>query len=156
MDAKKRDQIRRTLRNMAAAHASMIEFMEQALALLNEELALDPVTFWRSHRAESPSRAAANSPTVDRDTFVVRFRGKTCFLGNSLPFRLFERLLHRPNTYVTYEDLFSEVWQGVRSEEAVRSVVKRLRAMLRQCGMAELATAIDGSVSGHYALNLRR
>jgi DNA-binding response OmpR family regulator len=156
MNSKKRDQIRRTLRNMAAAHASMIDFMEQALSLLNEELALDPVTFWHSHKSGGAATSSAKLPSVDRDSFSIRFRGKECFLGNTLPFRLFERLMHQANTYVAYEELLTDVWDGVRSDEAVRSVVKRLRATLRHGGMPELATAIDGSVVGHYALNLER
>lgn len=134
----------------------MIQLMEEALGLLNEELALDPVTFWNVHRRNPPAKPSANLPTLDRETFVVRFRGKSCFLGNTLPFRFLERLARRANSYITYEDLFADVWNGVRSEDAVRSVVRRLRAMLRQSGLAELATAIDGSIPNHYALNLKR
>jgi DNA-binding response OmpR family regulator len=152
MDERKREQIRRTLRNMAEAHASMIEFMEQALELLNEELALDPFTFWYTHK---PKRRA-DVPAVDHELFTVTFRGRTCFLGNTLPFRFISRLARRPNVYVANEDLLSDVWQGVRSDDATRGVVKRLRGALRRAGMAELAEAIDGTTTGHYALKLRR
>ena len=83
--------------------------------------------------------------------------GRTCFLGNSLHFRLLGRLAQRPNSYFSYEDLFARVWDGgVRSDDAVRSVVKRLRRALRRAGLGDLAKAIDGSVPGHYALKLGR
>ena len=139
---------------MAQAHASMIEFMEQALVLLNEELALDPITFWHAHRPTAHLKADDDDPVVDEGLLVVRFHGQSCFLGNTLPFRFLVRLARHPNIYLSYEDLLDEVWEGVRSDEAVRSVVKRLRSKLRQNGMADLANAIDGSEPGRYALKI--
>jgi DNA-binding winged helix-turn-helix (wHTH) protein len=84
----------------------------------------------------------------------VTFQGKDCFLGNTLPFKFLSHLARRPNAYVSYEDLLADVWRGVRSDSAVRSVVKALRARLRRAGLDGLADAIDGTVAGHYALKL--
>ena len=42
----------------------------------------------------------------------------------------------------------------VRVDAAVHSAVKVLRRKLSAAGMADLAAAIDGSVSRHYALML--
>jgi hypothetical protein len=81
--------------------------------------------------------------------------GKTCFLGNTRPFRFLARLAQRPNAYIPYEDLLSDVWQGLLSDSAVRSVAKALRQRLRQAGLGDLADAIDGTVAGHYTLRLR-
>lgn len=92
----------------------------------------------------------------DAEMFTITFQGKSCFLGNTLPFRFFVRLARRPNTYVTYEDLLEDVWEGVRTDDAIRSVVKTLRSKLRDARMGALADAIDGSVPGHYGLKLTR
>lgn len=154
MNDTRREQIRRTLRNLAESHAAAIECMEQALELLGEDLAMDAVTFWKSR-----SSAVSIPPThgllyVDRDRLQIVFRARSCVLGNTLPFKLLERLARRPNTYVTHEELLSDVWEGVRSESAIRSVVKRLRQALRRQGMHELASAIDGTAAGRYRLRL--
>lgn len=56
-----------------------------------------------------------------------------------------ERLARRPNVYVTYEQLLDDVWDGqLRSETAIRSVVRELRRSLREAGMHAVADAIHG------------
>jgi len=84
----------------------------------------------------------------------VIFQGRSCFLGNTLPFRLLERLLRRPNQYVSHYQLQEGVWDGEPSPESIRSVVKELRRKLRCAGMDDLAKAISGRVAKHYRLNL--
>lgn len=152
MNAEKREQIRHALRNLAQAQAATIEFMEKTLALLSEELAIDPLTFWRSHIARPA--APPHDLLVDQELLSVTYQGRSCFLGNTLLFRFFAHLARRPNLYFSHDELLSAVWQGVRSDDAIRSVVKRLRIALRQAGMPDLAEAIDGSVAGHYALKI--
>ena len=93
-------------------------------------------------------------PIVDRTTYAVHWGGKTCYLGNTLPFKFLERLARRPNQLVPCTQLFNEVWQCCRSREAMRSVVKVLRHKLSQAGMEELAGAIDGTTPHHYGLML--
>lgn len=156
MDAEKRELIRCTLRSLAETHAAMMELMEQTMTLLNEELALDAVTFWITRQSPAASSRVTDRLDVDHEHLRVSFRGKSCFLGNTLPFRLLARLASRPNAYLTYEQLLDDVWDGLRSDSAIRSVVKRLRAMLRRDGMSELADAIDGSMPGRYALRASR
>lgn len=156
MNAEKREQIRRTLKSLADAQASTMELMEQALSLLSDELALDPLSFWKLRQPSVPPGAAPIWPVVDEELLVIRYQNRTCFLGNTLPFRFFAHLARRPNTYVTYEELLEDVWDGVRSDSAIRTVVKRLRVLLRRAGLEELAEAIDGSEPGRYALRLRR
>jgi DNA-binding response OmpR family regulator len=154
MNADKREQLQVALRNLARAHAATIEFMEQALGLVADDLDLAPLTFLRSETAKKRV-SKPGTQFVDEDVLSVNYRGRSCFLGNTLSFRFFSQLAQRPNAYLTYEELFSEVWQCDRSDAAVRSVVKRLRSALRRHGMTELADAIDGSVPGHYALKLK-
>jgi len=151
----KREQIRQTLKCLVEAQASTIALTEKALSLLNDELALDPLTFWKARRTPSHSETSQTRPIVDEDRLEIRYRSHSCFIGNKLPFRLFARLLHQPNKYISYEELLDDVWDGRRlTDSAVRNAVKRLRAALRGGGMAELADAIDGSEPGRYALLL--
>ncbi len=154
MDNKKREQIRRTLRSLAEVNGAMIDLMERALSLLNEELALAPIDYWRSRLPTAGTPTSRSQPAIDRGLLSITFRGRSCFLGDTLPFQLLARLIGRPNVYVPYKELLTEVWQGIRSDAAVRGVVKRLREKLREAGMAELADAIDGTVRRHYALKL--
>lgn len=155
METQRRSQIQRSLRSLADSYKLTMELMEQTLALLCEELALDPLTYFRTRPVPPDALARDREFVIDPNVLTVTFRGQACFLGNTLCFRFISRLAQRPNAYVTYEDLLAEVWQGaVRSDEAVRSVVKTLRNKLRHAGLADLASAIDGTVSGHYALKL--
>ena len=155
MNAERREQLRRTLRNLAQVHAATIELMEQALSLVSDELSNDPLTLFRS-RTTRERAVRSGMPIINEELLLIEFQGRSCFLGNTLSFRLFARLARRANAYLTYEELFSEVWRCDRSDGAVRSAVKRLRSAFRRNGMAELADAIDGSVPGHYALKLSK
>src|SRR4051812_17746923 len=102
MDVSKRQKIQRILRNLAASHAATMELMEQTLTLLDDEFALDAITFWKS-RVSAKAKPSSRIPRIDHDQLLVHFRGKTCALGNTLPLRLLDYLLRRPNKYVTYE-----------------------------------------------------
>jgi DNA-binding response OmpR family regulator len=156
VNAEKQERIRHTLKSLAEAQAATIKLMEEALTLMSEELSLDPVTFWKSRSSLTTFAPPTKTDLFDTEMLTISFQGKSCFLGNTLPFRFFVRLARRPNTYVTYEDLLTEVWDGARSDEAIRSVVKTLRSRLRKARMGGLADAIDGSVPGHYGLRLEK
>lgn len=153
-------QIAGSLRELVLAYSHAMHHLETTLAILCRELDLDESEL--IHGASSPpSKVAfvaqdARYPRIDRRLLSVIWRGRACFLGNTLPFRLLERLARRPNIYVSCEQLLEDVWHGTRSMAAVRSVVKELRQRLRAAGMEDLAGAIDGGVSGHYGLMLDR
>jgi hypothetical protein len=55
---------------------------------------------------------------------------------------------------VPHVDLLDSVWDDPREGSAIRGVAKRLRHRLAAAGMADVADAIDGSVSGFYGLIL--
>jgi DNA-binding response OmpR family regulator len=154
MEARRRDQIQQSLRNLAESYRVTMELMEQTLAMLCEELSLDAVAYFQARSGPRVAQAEQSGFRIDPAVLSVHFRGKVCFLGNTLPFKFLCRLAQRPNAYVTYEDLLAEVWEGVRSDDAVRSVAKALRRRLRQAGLGELANAIDGTAPSHYALKL--
>ncbi len=154
MDSHRREEIRNELRRLAESQAEQVNSLERMLTLVNEEFSLDPFTYFR--RTTSPPTGAITTAhfRIDPTLLSVTFRGKTCFLGNSYPFKVLLHLAHNRNTYVTHEAIFEAVWDGVRSDEALRSTVKMLRKKLREFGLPQLAKAIDGSAYGHYALKL--
>ncbi len=117
------------------------------------------VTSGRSVELETAERfysevAEGWVPVMDYSTFSVQHQGRFCFLGNTLPFRLLARLLRRPNSFVSHQILLDEIWDGIQSPEAVRSVVKTLRSKLREAGLVTLSNSIDGKTKGHYAVFL--
>lgn len=154
METQRRDQITRSLRNLAQTYAA--ELMEQTLKLLDDAFAIEQFTKLQARPKPQTPKGGIQQLLIEPTLLSVTFRGKTCFLGNTLPFKLLSRLAQRPNAYVRYEDLLSEVWQRIVSDSAVRTVAKNLRNLLRQAGLAEIAEAIDGSVYRHYALRLVR
>jgi DNA-binding response OmpR family regulator len=154
MKTDRREQIRQSLRSLAESYAGTMELMEQTVTLLCEELSLDS---WSYFKARAVTRNDPGRPcalVIDPSLFTVTFQGKTCFLGNTLPFRLLTRLAKRPNAYVSHSELLTDVWDAVRSEGAIRAIVKVLRQRLNQAQLGPLADAIDGTVRGHYALKL--
>jgi DNA-binding response OmpR family regulator len=154
METLRRDEIARSLRSLANNHRNTMELLEHMLVLVSEEFSLDPFPSFMLQPSRRKLVIGEVALTIDPAMLSVQFRGKMCYLGNTLPFKLLAYLARRPNTYVPYEELLSDVWKCVVSDAAVRSVVKNLRGMLRKAGLAELAHAVDGSVYGHYTLNL--
>jgi len=154
----RRDQIAASLRNLVTAYTKAMAYLEETLAVLCQELELGEIeSFYEPLLARGASANDSDDggqPVADETLLSIRWRGKTCFLGNTLPFRFFERLARRPNQYFSYERLLDEVWEGPRSFSTIRSVVKVLRKRLVEAGMGDLAETIDGSVRGHYGLML--
>lgn len=157
VDIQKKRQIQITLRQLAEAHAKTVATcLADALQVLG---ALPNIADLAADEQPRTSRQIADSSSsrlIDQPMLSVVYRGKRCFLGNTLPFRLIERLASQPNRYFSNDQLLEEVWHDLVSKEAIRSVVKVLRAKLRQAGMNAIAAVIDGTVRGHYALMLDR
>jgi len=148
------DHYRESLRQLAEGFAAIITHYERTIALLQEE----------QRRAHSPPQLApATGPSIEADelwidegALSIRFRNKSCFLGNTVQLRLFRRLLRRRNQYVGHAELLEHVWDGIRSPSTIRSAVKLLRRQLQEAGMAEVAGNLVGTVAGHYALMVGR
>ena len=148
-------QLRGTLKRLVALHAAEMSLLEESIAILESELeALSRPKQPVGQTEIQPTDP--NLPTIDRSVMCVVYRGQSCFLGNTLMLKFLERLARRPNRYVSYDTLLSEVLNSIREHSSVRSVVKELRAKLRAAGMSRLSDAIDGHVSGHYGLMLDR
>jgi DNA-binding response OmpR family regulator len=156
MDAKKKRQIQAALKKLAESHASSMVFLEETLSFICAELDLDRIAPLPGSSASEQIRAKSNQRLLDRQLLSVVYAGKRCFLGNTLPFKLLERLARCPNQYVSNEQLLDDVWDRLVTRMAIRSVVKVLRSRLREAGLGRVADAIDGHVTGHYALMLNQ
>jgi DNA-binding response OmpR family regulator len=129
----------------------VVQLTEEIIDDVTANLGRSPESF---HLSIAAGNESGGHPIIDRTTFTVHWGGKSCFLGNTLPFKFLERLARRPNQLVPYDQLLDDVWQCCRSREAMRSVVKVLRQKLGQAGMENLAVAIDGMTPRHYGLML--
>ncbi|MGO9110204.1 MAG: helix-turn-helix domain-containing protein [Thermoguttaceae bacterium] len=139
-----------TMQRLARAAACL----RQAVSLI-EEVVPGIAEILASDRSATPSGNSSAGPSItDRATFSVHWADRTCRLGDTMPFRLLERLARRPNRFIHCDVLLEELWDEHTSSEAVRSTVKILRRKLTAAGMEDLAEAIDGSTARHYALML--
>jgi hypothetical protein len=153
MNSAQREFFRRTLQNLAESHAETLELLEQTFDLIGQELGIDAVTFLKARTGPPESAPSSRLLLLEPKRLQITYHGKACELSDT-PFRLLQRLARRPNTYVTYEDLFNDVWKEQRSDDAIRSAIKRLRQSLRKHGLDDVAKAIDGSRPGRYRLNV--
>lgn len=154
-------EITESLRHLVAAYRASVAYFEQTIGVLCRELGLDEsalsVALPTPPAAPSKrSNADQTDPVVDFSLLSIVYRGRRCFLGNTYPLLFFERLARQPNRYVPYETLLEDVWDGFRTNEAVRSVAHVLRRKLIAAGMEDLAQAIDGSNRGYFGLILHR
>lgn len=145
-----------------AERAARIADVKARLAALQVELALcleelfhvlhSPADRVASMPGAGPGRAPL--PVVDPITRAVLWNGRVCHLAPGVPFRLFEKLAARPNRLFSYDQLIEHVWHGApRSDETLRSQARRIRRLLRDAGMHDLADALKGR-SRHYGLIL--
>ena len=127
------------------------EFVPEMIATRSQ-----PTTAASGQSAVPTGNGSTRPSIIDETTFSVRWADRTCRLGNTVAFRLLERLARRPNQLISCETLLDELWDRHASRDAVRSTVKILRRKLTAAGMEDLAAAIDGSTCHYYALMLAR
>ena len=144
LSIEKRHKIQESLRALAQTHALAVAQIEETISILEQMLELDV--------AARPT--SKHLPVADATTFSITWQDRTCFLGNTLLFWLFHRLLLSPNRYVAHIDLLDDVWKGDRETSTIRGVAKRLRDKLAAAEMKDLAESIDGTVAGYYGLIL--
>ena len=143
------DKIEEVVHGLADLHAQSALYLDELRALMTAA----PTQSSGCCCCER-DRGGNHHPVADHSSLSVVWEGRRCYLGRTLLFRFFERLARRPNQYVTYERLLQDVWDGPRSNEAIRSVVRDLRRKLKGAGMDDLAGAIDGSNRECYGLIL--
>jgi hypothetical protein len=153
------DRIVQGLRRLAATHVEAATILHEIVSEIGENRGMDAGNgdATPSPANKSPLRPfVPQVPIADPDILAVRWKGKTCFLGKTLAFKLFARLARRPNHFLSHDLLLDEVWECRVTKEAMRSVVKMLKQKLRQAGMADLAAAINGRRRECYGLILDR
>ena len=145
----KREEIRAVLKNLAYTHSLVAEQMESMIQVLTQLVENDELV-------NSGGRAAIRKgwPVANRETLSAEWKGRSCFLGNTLLFWFFDRLAQSPNRYVSHQELLDDVWGGERQSTTIRGIAKRLRDTLEENGIQELANQIDGSETGYYGLIL--
>jgi hypothetical protein len=103
---------------------------------------------------EAASDAATGSTglVVDRGTFSVHWREKTCPLGHTKEFLFIEYLSRKPDRYFSVADLIDAVWEGDDTEpNTIQKTVSNLRKKLRQAEMGDLTIQAE---RGHYRMKL--
>jgi len=90
----------------------------------------------------------------DRDTFTVRFDGKSCELRNTREYHLLVRLSRRPGIFIPNSVLATDVWNDDQTEKStIQKTVSNLRRSLKDAGIENVV--IDGTTNkDHYALKL--
>ena len=90
---------------------------------------------------------------IDRCTFSISYKRKTCALGNTMAFRLIERLNNAKGFYVDIDTLIRDVWKNkVVSDGAVQHQIGTLRKKLRKAGIAGIVFECEPK---HYRQILR-
>jgi DNA-binding response OmpR family regulator len=152
------DPFRESLRQLAEGYAAIIAHYD--IAHYERTIALLAVQLSRpAHQPARPSRVGRSRTAELRvldETLTVAFREQRCFLGNTIPLKLFRRLLAQRNQFIRHDDLLRQVWEVIRAPSTIRSAVKILRRQLREAGMKNVADAIDGRIAGHYGLMIDR
>lgn len=102
---------------------------------------------------DSPLPPLRKHLVMDAESFAARLGEKDCFLGNTVEFRLLERLNRRPGRFVTIDTLRTDVWQDDRTaKNTIQRTVSNLRRKLQESCLA--GVVIDGSQKDHYRLVL--
>lgn len=145
-------RLQESIRQLTDIHGVFIDQFARALHLLRVELEADEVDPWQP----LATSARKSIPHIDRARWAVLYRNRECYLGNTIPFRLLERLLRRPDRDVSHSQLLTDVWACTVSSDALRAAIKNLRQRLRNGDMADVADAIVGRTAGHYAFLVSR
>jgi len=77
-----------------------------------------------------------NGLVVDQEQFTVSYKGQECFLGNTIQFRLFERIARKPGKWFSFNELKDDVWSDdLMGDATVGRTIRLLRAKLKTDGL---------------------
>ncbi|MGC4004087.1 MAG: helix-turn-helix domain-containing protein [Pirellulales bacterium] len=138
------------------AIVQLTDSCHSVLRILDQSSALKLPSQDQKQISKTSQKEATPLLVIEDHVFTIRFRGKPCFLGNSLGYRLILKLAENRGRYVSHEELLETIWCGKRSVSAIKSVISDLRHKLLKSGLTELARALDGSLKGHYRLRIAR
>jgi 7-cyano-7-deazaguanine synthase in queuosine biosynthesis len=92
-----------------------------------------------------------DKPTADRNTFTFHYGSGSCQLGNSMEFKLIERLCRSPGVFLDTGKLMEDVWEGrVVQKNTIAKTVCNLRRKLKD---TVTGIKIDGGQKDHYCLS---
>jgi hypothetical protein len=95
--------------------------------------------------------ASGNQLVIDHTKFEARQGNNCCSLGNTLEFRLLDRLHQGRGQYLSNATLMQDVWNDAQVQKnTIQKTISNLRRKLNE----EFSTSlvIDGSQKGHYRL----
>ena len=153
-----KQRVRDQLEALMTSYLATASQIEDSIDTITKLLDIEQLDLSKLHEPSQNKASVANQGHhrlfLSSPTFSIRWRGKYCFLGNTLLFRMLVRLAETPNVFISHQQLLHDVWRGRRDAATIRGVVKRLRDSLSAADMKDLAEAIDGSSPGFYRLKL--
>lgn len=145
-------EITRVIRRLAALHVEQAACIDRLEALTRGCTTPSSISTTSSRHTEKSKAQARESAVVSRSTMSIGWNGKTCHMGFTIPFRLFEYLFRCRNRFCSHDELINEVWNGsIRDGATIRSEVRHLKDQLTRAGMVSLARCIKTSKQ-HYGL----
>jgi hypothetical protein len=131
------EMARLAIANLRATVRGHLEAWQQA-AYQDDDEPAEPHT-----TPNNPS--SSNKLVVDRSTFTVTYKDKSCFLGNKRAFWLLERCQHARGTFLSIKTLIDDVWKGKEvSDEAVQRQISTLRTTLKTAGIDGIDFEVQG------------
>jgi hypothetical protein len=91
-------------------------------------------------------------PVVDDNEFTIRWRGSECYVGNNSHFLLLKTLVTARGRNVSHEEVREALGNEMMSSDALRQVLARLKATLRDSDCRELAKCIVTRDRGYIRL----
>lgn len=96
-----------------------------------------------------------NGLIINLDRFTVTYKGKDCFLGNTILFGLFMRLAARPGYLVAFNKLIDDVWKDDQTEiTTVGRTIRLLRDKLKTSEVTGIVIENLKSTKLHASLKL--
>ena len=97
-----------------------------------------------------------NGLVIDRRQFTVALREQQCFLGNTIPFDLAERLGRAPGKLFSFGELRDDVWKDERTEDStIGRTIRLLRHKLNKAGVTGITIENTRSMKRHARLRIR-
>lgn len=141
-------------RRVAALQVELTTCIEELLALTEYE-PFDGSPNYQQSSVGNECQANDGAPVIDEHTFTIQWNGEIVHIGCGIPFRLFAFLARHPEQFIPYDRLIEHVWHGApRSDQTIRSQLRRVRDGLRAAGLSTLADAIKAD-NRHYGMLLR-
>ena len=96
-----------------------------------------------------------NGLVIDRRQFTVALREQQCFLGNTIPFDLAERLGRAPGKLFSFGELRDDVWKDERTEDStIGRTIRLLRHKLNKAGVTGITIENTRSMKRHARLRI--